>query len=70
MILVLLKSQLIVLTMKLGGVKIGGFYNDETSKIFYYKYELDSKQNWIKCIVYSEENNYPVLIKERKITYY
>ncbi len=55
---------------EMGGFKIGGGYNDKTSKKFYYKYELDSKQNWIKCIVYSEENNDPVLIKERKITYY
>ena len=47
----------------------GGESSNSTEK-YTYKYELDNKNNWIKCIVYEEGSNKPVFIKERKITYY
>lgn len=50
--------------------EIAGSFSDGSSKNFYYKYDLDANNNWIKCIVYEEGSNRPVFIKERKITYY
>ena len=45
-----------------------GTESSNTQQKHTYKYEFDNKNNWIKCIVYEEME--PVLIKERKITYY
>lgn len=48
------------------GITLGDGYDHA----YNYKYEYDKMNNWIKCTVYQEGEDEPVLFKERTITYY
>lgn len=37
--------------------------------IYYYKYEFDDKDNWIKCVIYKGETKEPYKLIEREIRY-
>lgn len=48
---------------------MGAIRLSDNENVFYYEYEYDNKDNWIKCIIYEGEVKQPHFIVERKITY-
>ena len=36
---------------------------------YYYEYEFDDKDNWIKCIIFKGDSKKPYLLIEREIYY-
>jgi len=44
-------------------------YNEDVKGIFFYEYEFDKNDNWIKCTIYKGEIKQPYQIVERVITY-
>ncbi|MBR5802753.1 MAG: hypothetical protein IKY31_00185 [Bacteroidaceae bacterium] len=46
-----------------------GILNTNEKGIYYYEYEFDNKNNWIKCVVLKGEDKQPFKVIEREITY-
>ena len=44
-------------------------YSENVKGIFFYEYEFDKNDNWIKCTIYKGEIKQPYQIVERVITY-
>ena len=44
-------------------------YSEDVKGIFFYEYEFDKNDNWIKCTIYRGEIKQPCQIVERVITY-
>lgn len=44
-------------------------YSEDVKGIFFYEYEFDKNDNWIKCTIYKGEIKQPYQIVERVITY-